>query len=335
MPEDDDRRQTRPRPFWSGTIAFGLVSLPVTLFVANRRRRVSLRMVDESGTPLGRRYFCSKDERPLERDEIVRGYEVRDDEFVLIEDEELDALAPEKSQEIDLRRFVALSEIDPTYFERAYFLAPEKKSTKAYRLLARSMEETERAGIATFVMRGKEYLVAILAEQGILRAETLRFHDELRSPSDIGLPDLAGADAAQARGMLKDIQAPAADRLDRDELSDLHSRRIRERVDSKFKAGRDVVRLPEADAESEEEAEEGAEVVDLMQYLKRSLQQEESDAAEPREDSGTAGRDGAIGRSKAELYERARELEIPGRSKMTREQLMEAIERVHGRAGRR
>lgn len=114
----------------------------------------------------------------------MRGYEVEKDRFILVDDEELVALAPEKSQEIDLKRFVELSEIDPVYFERAYFLAPDRDAVKAYRLLARTMEEAGRAGIATFVMRGKEYLVAIIAEQGFLRAETLRFHDELRIPGD-------------------------------------------------------------------------------------------------------------------------------------------------------
>src|SRR5690606_22010540 len=99
------------------------------------------------------------------------------DHFVVVTDEELEALAPEKSRDIDLRRFVDVGAIAPEMCERAYFLTPAGGSTKAYRLLAAAMERTGRAGIATFVMRGKEYLVAILAENGILRTETLRFAD--------------------------------------------------------------------------------------------------------------------------------------------------------------
>lgn len=118
-------------------------------------------MVDAEGTPLARRYYCEKEARILTGSELIRGYEVERDDYVLVEDDELEALAPEKSQDIDLERFVGLDEIAPIYFERAYFLTPEGGATRAYRLLAGSMESASRAGIATFVMRGKQYLVAI------------------------------------------------------------------------------------------------------------------------------------------------------------------------------
>src|SRR5699024_3418675 len=97
MPEDEEVQQNRSRPFWSGTIAFGLVSLPVSLFLAYRGKPMRLRMVDASGTPLSRRYFCPREERPVSREEIVRGYEVEPGRFVVVSDEELAALAPEKS----------------------------------------------------------------------------------------------------------------------------------------------------------------------------------------------------------------------------------------------
>lgn len=261
-----------PRPFWSGTIAFGLVSLPVGLFPANRSKPVSLRMVDDNGTPLARRYFCEKEQRALTQNELVRGFEIEKNEFVVVKDRELDELAPEKSQEIDLKRFVARDEIDPMFFERAYFLTPEKGATKAYRLLASSMEDADRAGIATFVMRGKEYLIAIVAEKGILRAETLRFHDELRTPSDIELPDIDNhkADSAKVRTFEKGIKMLTKDTLDRKALEDRHSQQLLERVREKLDQGEDVIDAPQA---PEDESEEGGEVVDLMQVLKQSLAQ--------------------------------------------------------------
>jgi len=185
-----DGASEAPRSFWSGTLAFGLVSIPVDLFVGNRSAGVPLHQVTAEGTRLRRRYFCSKEERPLETDEIERGREVEPGRFVTVSDDELDALAPEKSREIDLKRFVPKEQIDPLYYERAYFLVPSQGSTKAYRLLARTLEDSGRAGIATFVMRGREYLVAILGADGLLRAETLRFADEVRRPADIGLPPL-------------------------------------------------------------------------------------------------------------------------------------------------
>ncbi|GAB2789034.1 Ku protein [Halomonas shantousis] len=270
----DETRVSGPRPFWSGTIAFGLVSLPVGLFPANRSKPVSLRMIDSDGTPLARRYFCEKEERVLDNRELVRGYEVDKNEFVLVEDKELESLAPEKSQEIDLRRFVPLDEIDPMYFERAYFLTPDKGATKAYRLLARSMEQSRRAGIATFVMRGKEYLVAIIAENGLLRAETLRFFDELRSPADAGLPEAPTKPrAAQVKRFEKAINAMSESSLDRAELNDQHSEQIIERAREKLESGEDVIEAPE----TEDDTDESGEVVDLMAVLKQSLAQGEID----------------------------------------------------------
>lgn len=312
------------RPFWSGTIAFGLVSLPVGLYVANRGKSVSLRMVDEDGTPLTRRYFCPVEEKLLSNDEIVRGYEVEKDQFVVVSDEELDALAPEKSQEIDLRRFVPRDEIDPVFFERAYFLAPGGGASKAYRLLARAMEEEDRVGIATFVMRGKEYLVAIIAEGGILRAETLRFADELRSPEYVGLPEIEEVDAQQVQAFEKEMEALASDELDREKLSDRQTERLLELVQSKLESGDDVVAAPE-----ELESDEEDEVVDLMKVLKQSLEQVEPDGRraarrhEKRSERVDAG--DLEERSKAELYEQAKQLDISGRSGMTKEELVDAL----------
>ena len=145
-------------------------------------------MLGPDDQPLVRRYFCSADGKPLTRDDIVRGYENDDGSFTIVADEDLDALAPRKSRDIDLRRFVKREEIPRQLLERPYVLAPAGESTKAYHLLAATMERAGKAGIATFVMRGKEYLAAIFAEGGTLRAVTMRFASELRTPDDVGLP---------------------------------------------------------------------------------------------------------------------------------------------------
>ena len=180
--------QAGPRPFWSGTLTFGLVSVPVNLFPANKSSRAPLRMLSPDGEPLSRKYYSEKTEQDLDPDEMVRGYEIDKGKYVVITDEELERLAPEKTRDIDLKVFVPEESIPPVYFERGYFLTPAAGSEKAYKLLAETMEKSGKAGLATFVMRGKEYLVAIFAEHGILRAETMRFPDELRSPADVGLP---------------------------------------------------------------------------------------------------------------------------------------------------
>jgi DNA end-binding protein Ku len=324
----DKQGPHRPRPLWSGAIAFGLVSIPVSLYIASRGGGMALRMVADDGTPLKRRYFCSKDGKPLEADDLVRGYEVEKDEFVIVQDEELEALAPEMSREIDLKRFVPVDQIDPMYFERGYFLTPDKGAMKAYRLLARTMEDMGRAGIATFVMRGKEYLVAIIGQQGLLRAETLRFHDELRSPEDVGLPAAGKPDVAQVKIMEKEIKALSADTLDPELLSDQHRQKLGELIDRKLAAGTDVFEAPEA-PEPVEEEQETAEIVDLMQILKESLGKSRGEgsahrvrreASQNRETRSTLSE-----LSRNELYERAKVLGVRGRSNMSREQLLKAI----------
>jgi len=259
--------EVRARSFWSGTITFGLVSIPVELLPATQREGVSLRMVSPEGTPLQRRYFCSKDEKELDWDDIVRGYEVEKGKFVVVTDEELEKLAPEKTRDIDLRRFVPASEIDPIYFERAYFLIPGGNSTKAYRLLAKTMEQMDRAGMATFVMRGKEYLIAIFAKDGILRAETMRFAAEIRAPSDIGLPDVVKPRAPTVTKMTKAITSLTERAMSEKELVDTHTKRLLALVARKEKSGEGLV----VGAAGDDGPSSGG-IIDLMEVLKRSLQ---------------------------------------------------------------
>ncbi|HEX7707964.1 MAG TPA: Ku protein [Thermoanaerobaculia bacterium] len=254
------------RSFWSGSITFGLVTVPVALYAANRPRGVSMRMVAPDDAPVQRRYVCSKDEQPLDGDEIVRGYEIEKGKFVVVTDDELEAIAPRKSREIDLRLFVDRDSINPMYFERAYFLVPAGGTNKAYRLLAEVMERKQQAGIATFVMRAKEYLVAILAENGILRAETLRFHNELRTPDDVGLPAPAKVPAAEAKKFETQI-GRRTKKLDLSEFLNEHAERLEKVVKKRERQG-DVLKLAE---EHDPETHSGGEVVDLMAILSRSL----------------------------------------------------------------
>lgn len=264
-----DEEQEQPgglRSFWTGTITFGLVSVPVALYPANRPGGGSLKMVDEEGTPLARRYVCSKTGDELDDDEIVRGYEVTKGKFVVVTDEELEAVEPRKSKEIDLQMFVPVDEIDPLYFERAYFLTPAGGSNKAYRLLAEVMEKSGRAGIATFVMRAKEHLVAILAENGILRAETLRFEDEVRKPSDVGLPKKAKPKPPDVK-RFEQLIGRHSGKVDFREFLDGEAGRLQKLVAKKQKKKEAVVKV---DVPAGDDGE-GGEVVDLLEVLSRSL----------------------------------------------------------------
>lgn len=252
------------RPFWSGTLTFGLVSVPVNLFPANKSTRPSLRMLGGEGTPLQRRYYSQKTEKDLDADELVRGYEIAKDKYVVVTDEELDRLAPEKSRDIDLTRFVKEDSIPPVHFERGYFLTPESGSDKAYKLLAETMAKSGLAGVATFVMRGKEYLVAIFSDHGILRAETMRFADELRSPEDLGLPKKKKVAAATVRKFEKLIGTRVKKSFAGARLHDEQAEALLKLVKKKEKKRSNVVEI-------ETEEREPAKVIDLVAVLKKSL----------------------------------------------------------------
>lgn len=265
--EEEFEQPSGLRPFWSGTITFGLVTVPVALYSAIRTGGVALKMIGPDQAPVRRRYICSKDEKVLDADDIVRGYEIEKGKFVVVTDAELEAIEPRKSREIDLQLFVDRTDIDPIFYDRAYFLVPTGGTNKAYRLLAEVMEKKDQAGIATFVMRAKEYLVAIIAENGILRAETLRFADEVRKPDDVGLPEPVKATAAEVKKFEEQI-ARRAKKLDLHEFLDDYTERLEKLVAKKEKKKEDVVKAP---VEEREEEGEGAEVVDLLAVLSRSL----------------------------------------------------------------
>src|SRR5215510_221547 len=261
---DGDDNGRAARPFWSGTLTFGLVSVPVDLYPGNRTNRAPLRMLSPEGEPLSRQYYSQKTERDLEDDQMIRGFEIEKDKFVVVTDEELERLAPEQSRDIDLRRFVPLEDIPPLYFDRSYFLAPGQGAEKAYKLLAETMTKDDLAGIATFVMRGKEYLVAIFPENGILRGETMRFADEIRSPKEIDLPEKKKLPAAAVAKFEKLIERHSHKQFSLKALKDEQTAKLLKLVETKRKQHKDVVEVEVP------EREEGK-VVDLMAALKKSL----------------------------------------------------------------
>jgi DNA end-binding protein Ku len=259
------------RSMWSGTITFGLVSIPVDLLSAVRPRQTAMKLVDKSGHALGREYHCSKEGKQLNHDELVRGYQTDDGKMVVITDEEFESVAPEMSGDIELRGFVPLEQIPPMYFQKPYFLAPAGKSAKAYNLLTATMEKTGRVGVGSFVMRGHEHLVAIVSDNGVLRADTLRYTDEIRTPESIGLPKVKKPAAGKVTQFGKAIDELKQSKLDMSELADQDAQALRELAESKEKKDQDVVHqrgLEEADAEA---TEGSAQIIDLMEVLRKSL----------------------------------------------------------------
>jgi DNA end-binding protein Ku len=277
--ESDNGDRGALRPQWSGTLSFGLVSIPVDLYPATRPAHVALRMLAPDGTPVARRFHCPEDDEYVPSEHLVRGYEYEPGEYVVITDEELEALEPDKSRDIDLRLFVPADSIDPVYFDRTYFLMPAGDSNKAYQLLAAVMERGPRAGIATFVMRDHEYLVAIFARAGVLTAETLRFQDQVRDGAAVGAPRKTRAPSELAAKFEKLIKQHGHDRFDPRALVDEHTEALRKLAASKAKKRADLIEVDVAEQDVEEEQVEN---IDLMRLLKQSLHPSNSNSGRSR-----------------------------------------------------
>ena len=237
--------------------------MPVNLYPANQSSRTSLRMLGPDGEPLARRYYAEKTGKDLDADEMVRGFELDSGKFVTVTDEELERLAPDKTRDIDLKLFVKEEAISPVFFERGYFLTPASNSEKAYRLLAEAMKERGDVGVATFVMRGKERPVAIFSDNGILRAETMRFPDEVRSFKQVGLPEKKKVSSAGVRKFetlikkkTKRAFTPAKDEA---------TEQLLKLVKKKQHKASNVVEIKDYQRADDSES------VDLIQVLKRSL----------------------------------------------------------------
>jgi DNA end-binding protein Ku len=268
---DEESSGARVRSLWSGTITFGLVSIPVDLLTAVRPRQTAMKLVDTEGHALGRQYHCSKEGKKLDYDDLVRGYETDDGKMVVITDQEFESVAPEMSADIELRSFVPVEQIPALYFQKPYFLAPAGKSAKAYVLLAATMERTGRVAIGSFVMRGHEYLVAIVPDNGVLRADTLRYADEIRTPQSIGLPDRSKVTAAKVTQFAKEIEELTHQEIKVAEFQDQEARQLQSLVESKQRQRDDVIHPKGAEAAEDTEAGEGAKIIDLMEILRKSL----------------------------------------------------------------
>ena len=171
---------------WSGTISFSLVAIPVRLVTAIEPGRVSFHLLHSRDfSPLSRRMFCPKEGTMVPPDEIVRGYEIVPDKYILMTDEELESVSPERSRTIEIIEFIDMKEVDPIYYDHPYYLVPSKGGEKAYQLLVEVMRRTNKAGLAKFVLAEREYLVAIKSRDGALALTTLHYSDEIVPDRDI------------------------------------------------------------------------------------------------------------------------------------------------------
>ncbi len=252
------------RSIGSGTISFGLVSIPVRLYVATSSESLSFNMLHEPcRSRIKQQLFCPPCERVVERSEIVKGYQFAKDQYVLFSDTELKALEAEANRSIDIQEFVPLTKVDPIYFENSHYLGPEKGADKAYRLLVQSMHDTGKVAVAQWTSHGKEHIVLIRALDNGLVMHALYYADEVR-----GLAEIAdAADGPPARPAEVDLARKLIDQLSSEDFrpesyADAHRARVQAVVEQKV-AGEEVA-APEASAPR-------AQVIDLMEALKESL----------------------------------------------------------------
>ncbi|MET9118364.1 Ku protein [Streptomyces longwoodensis] len=377
------------RAIWTGVITFGLVTVPVGLYTATQDHAVHFHQLQRGTSDRVRtKRVNERTGDEVDFKDIVKGYEVDDGQYVVVEPDELDEIAPGRSKTIDISDFVDLDRIEPVYFDRTYYIAPRgKEYTEVYELLRAALAEADKVGIATFVMRNKQYLTALRAEDSVLVLQTLHWADEVRDPEQ-ELPELPSSRAG--RGKQMDMALQLVDALSTDwepsRYRDTYQEKVRELVRAKAE-GEEIT--------GGEEPPQATNVIDLMQVLEGSLESARSgragrsdradgagngkrdardgrDGQEPARDEGgksggrkagrassgakkkapaktparrqapprTAGAASARARgrtpatkselrelSKAELYERATEQNVPGRSKMSRDDLVDALAR--------
>jgi len=268
-----------PHSLGSLTISFGLVAIPVRLYSATASQNVAFNLLHaKCGSRIKQQNFCPTDQVVVERSELVRGYEHSKNEYVRITDDELKALEGEASSAIDIAEFVPLAEVDPIYFEKSYYLGPDKGGEKPYRLLADAMAQGERVALAKVVMRGKESLVLIRPAQGGLMLHTMFFADEVRNFGEIDKGQSAKTTDAELKLAMQLIEGLSETEFKADRYQDEYRQRVLDFLQTKVEGKEAVAAGPRAPR---------AQVVDLMDALRQSLAKR---PATPRKPAAKAGK---------------------------------------------
>ena len=259
------------RAFASGQIAVGLVSIPVKLFSATEAsERISFNMIhQECGSRIQQQLFCPKDERTIERDEVVKGYEFSKGQYVLFTEEELKAMEEKATQQIEIVEFLPSTEIDPIYFQKANYIAPDRGGDRAYTLLAKALQQTGRWALAKYAARGKQYLVVIRPVGKALVMQQLFYPNEIRSIDELDLGE-AVVKEAELKMAVQLAEMGAAEEFHPENYRDEVRERIRSLIQKKIE-GEEITNA-EAD-------EPKAQVIDLMEALRKSLGNGKSKAA--------------------------------------------------------
>lgn len=310
------------RKIWTGSINFGLVTIPVGLYSATEDHTIQFHQY-ERGTADRVRYrrINERTGDEVEHGDVVKGREVNG-ELITVEPAELEEIAPGRSRTIDITEFVDLDEIDPIFFQKTYWLAPNSKEhNKPYNLLRQAMDRTNQVGIARVVLRGKEYLTAVRADENVLALNTLFFADEIRSPSEVVGEETTSAEASDKElQMAENVIDSMSGEWQPEEFEDTYTARVEQLLNDKSEG-----RTPT----KEQAPPNPTDVIDLTDVLQRSVQESRrgrgSGSGRKHRGAPAQRSEYVSGLSKPELDKKAKELGVRGRSKMKRPNLENAV----------
>jgi DNA end-binding protein Ku len=246
---------------WSGYLTFGLISMPVRLFSGARSSGISFNMLHRKDkSRLKQQYVCLKDGEVVERNDIVKGFEFRKDEYIVIEPEEIKKIEPKTAKTMEILEFVKASEVDPVYFESSYYMLPEEAGRRPYALLTKALEESEYVAIAKLTMHNREYTVFLRPHSGGMMLHTMYYEEEVKKVEGFGAPDVE-LKAAEVKVAHQLIEALAAE-WDPEKYHDDFQENLKKMIETKLEGG---------EIEEVEKPKKLAPVVDLMSALKASL----------------------------------------------------------------
>ncbi len=250
------------RTMWKGAVNFGLINVPIKMFTATESKTISFKNLHkECHTPIKQKKYCPNCEREVEYEDIVKGYEYQKDSFVIIEEEDLEAIPGEKSKTIDIVEFVKLEQIDPIYFDKSYYLAPEDAGKKAYKLLVKALNETGKIAIAKVVIRSRESLVALRVYDEIMVMETMHYPDEIRNSNEVPGTNYELNISEQEIKMAKELIEGLATDFSPEKYDDNYRTKLLEIIESKVQ-GKEIRHVKE---------KPNTGVIDLMEALQASL----------------------------------------------------------------
>jgi len=263
-----------PRPIWTGAISFGLVNVPVKLYTAVDRKAVRFNQLNaKTGSRIAQKRVDSSTGEEVPYEDIVKGYEIAPDRYVVIEPSDLEAIEPKKTRMVEIEDFVDLSEIDPIYYDHPYYLVPDKGADKAYKLLLEAMRETDKVALGKVVLRSKEYLVAVRPKGDLLALETMLFADEVVPPEslDDALPGEVEAGERELK-MAKQLVESLSGPFEPEKYSDEYREAVLQLIENKAE-GKAIAVQP---------SEEPQPVPDLMAALEASIAEAKQRKTEPK-----------------------------------------------------